>query len=120
MLAFDIEAESLLPATLNRFPNLKHLSMKCLERVNDLLLSHFLRLDQLRVLSFGGRLISIESDALVDLVQHLPNLEQLSIHLNRCPSYAYPHHWNLFGLFRNACLSSTRFIDVDLNRRLEF
>lgn len=70
-----------LMATLLRFTNLKRLSFKSLEMDDDLS-TCLHRARSLRVLSIGGpRLfITITSGGLVDLVQNLPNLEQLSLH----------------------------------------
>lgn len=69
-----------LVTVLLSFSNMKRLSIPINGAIiYDDLLSGFHRMGELRVLSIGGRM-SITDDGLVDLVQRLPHLEQLSLH----------------------------------------
>jgi len=67
---------------LVRFTHLENLTVDFHKEidVDDSLLSVFHRLKQVRELSIGYRRRSITSDGLVNLVRHLPRLEQLSLH----------------------------------------
>lgn len=71
-----------LIAALRRFTNLKRFSLRSTD-FDDNLLSEIPRLRKLRVLTIGGLLIDLTSDGLIDMVQRLPDLEQLSlVHCN--------------------------------------
>lgn len=72
------DVEELIPL-VRRFTNLKQFSFTTNDDVGDDMLNELRCLKELRVLSVGGDLL-ISSDCLVDLVQELPQLEQLTLH----------------------------------------
>lgn len=73
-----VDGKELLTVFL-RFINLKQLSFGFVNDVDDHLLLDLHCLKNLRVLSVGGTRLSLTSDGLVELVQQLPDLEQLSV-----------------------------------------
>lgn len=66
--------------TLERFPNLKYLSIKVFGYFTDDLIPRFQHLQKLRVLSISWFQPGISSDGLINLVRQLPDLEQLALH----------------------------------------
>lgn len=63
-----------------RFTNLKHLSFIFSENTTDDLLAVLHHLTKLQVLSIGGPHRSVTGNGLVDMVGHLPDLRQLTMH----------------------------------------
>lgn len=81
---FDI-AEDLFIAVL-RYTNLKAFSFTSTDDINDDLLNVLCHLTELRVLSVGG-FLDVTTDGLVNLIRHLPQLEQLSLHCDYYSEY---------------------------------
>lgn len=67
-------------AALARFTMLQELSFAFPDRVKDIHLAGLHCLTELRILHVGVVLWSVTGDGIVNLVQHLHNLQQLSLH----------------------------------------
>lgn len=84
-----VEPASLSLAALARFINLERLSLWLYCNVDNNCLADFHSLAKLRMLSvYGSTIHSLTGDAVVDLVRHLPQLEELSIYTT---DYAEAH-----------------------------
>lgn len=80
---WSYSSDNQMELMISRFTNLQHLSF--VFSISTYVSSHHLFSglhcpQELRALSIGGRLLWVTGDGLVELVQNLPNLEQLSLH----------------------------------------